>query len=233
MGNRINVDGYTYDYDTSTNNLVLTKYTGTDTDIITPIPEEYNRCTLTINTVPLDATVTLTATGYTQQGNYIEVEPGTSVTYTVSREGYHTVGPETITVSSTRTIDVNLVPYEYTLTIIPTPDDATVKLTATGYTQVGNSITVPYGTIVTCKVNKLTYLAYNALLTVTQDETRQITLHRESAMGIVYNHGTCAICFAAKLRIYDLEWVVEDYESATDAGLVTNPRDRKLDCGSI
>jgi hypothetical protein len=46
---------------------------------------------LTINPTPSDAVVTLTANGYTQNGNSITVEPGTSVNYSVSKNGYTTI----------------------------------------------------------------------------------------------------------------------------------------------
>lgn len=63
-----------------------------------------------------------------------------------------------------------------TLTIIPTPSDATVTLTATGCTQSGNSIVVPYGTIVTCKVQKSGYVTQNTQITVTDNQTIPISL---------------------------------------------------------
>ena len=46
--------------------------------------------TFTVIPNPADATVVLTATGYTQSGNSISVAPGTTITYTVSKEGYET-----------------------------------------------------------------------------------------------------------------------------------------------
>lgn len=41
-----------------------------------------------------------------------------------------------------------------TITVNPTPSDATVTLTSTGYTQVGNSITLPIGATLKVKVTK-------------------------------------------------------------------------------
>lgn len=48
-------------------------------------------------------------------------------------------------------------PTNYTFTISPTPSTATVTLTASGYTQSGNSITVPNGTTVSWSVSASGY----------------------------------------------------------------------------
>jgi len=64
--------------------------------------------TLTINPSPSDATVVLTATGYTQSGKSITVAKGTQVTYTVSKTGY-TTKTGTIKVSYTQSMGVSLV----------------------------------------------------------------------------------------------------------------------------
>lgn len=64
--------------------------------------------TLTINPSPSDATVVLTATGYTQSGKSITVAKGTQVTYTVSKTGYITK-TGTIKVSYTQSMGVSLV----------------------------------------------------------------------------------------------------------------------------
>lgn len=53
--------------------------------------------TLTINPIPANATVTLTADGYTQEGNSITVEAGTEVAYSVSCDEYVTQN-DTVTV---------------------------------------------------------------------------------------------------------------------------------------
>ena len=64
--------------------------------------------TLTINPSPSDATVVLTATGYTQSGKSITVAKGTQVAYTVSKTGYITK-TGTIKVSYTQSMGVSLV----------------------------------------------------------------------------------------------------------------------------
>ena len=73
--------------------------TSTNRLTINTIPEDaevnvefYNpEVVFTINPTPSDAVVTLTANGYTQNGNSIIVEPGTSVNYSVSKNGYTTI----------------------------------------------------------------------------------------------------------------------------------------------
>ena len=90
MVTRVNVDGYTYSYDSNTEKLVLTEYTDTVANISTPVIESVDFYRLTIIPTPADATVTLTATGYsTVSGTgtqYIYVESGTTVHYEVSKK---------------------------------------------------------------------------------------------------------------------------------------------------
>ena len=137
-----------------------------------PVP---STATLTINPTPNDATVTLTAAGYTQSGNSITVDIGTSVSYTVEKIGYATRS-STITVTEDQTLSIELILLSYTLTIDPTPADAMVTLSATGYTQVGNSITVPYGTSVVYYVTKDGYTPVSNQTTVTADNTIAVTM---------------------------------------------------------
>lgn len=134
--------------------------------------------TLTINPTPNDATVTLTATGYTQVGNSITVPHGTSVTYSVSKENYVTVNDQ-INVIEDKTLSITLNPVEYTLTINPIPSNATVILTADGYVQVDNSITVPFGTNVTYRVSKENYSTRSSVITVNSNETIEIELTQD------------------------------------------------------
>ena len=140
--------------------------------------KDLNAVTLTINPTPADATVTLVAQGYTQVGNSITVEKGTSVTYTVSKTNYTTVS-STITVNEAQTLSVTLVQNGFTLTINPTPADATVTLSVDGhpeYVQVGNTITVPNNTSVQWVVSKTGYISQNNSIIVHQDETLNIEL---------------------------------------------------------
>lgn len=65
---------------------------------------------------------------------------------------------------------------EYTLTIAPTPNDATVVLTADGYTQSGNSITVVDGTTVNYSVAKSGYTTVYGAVVVTETSSIPVTL---------------------------------------------------------
>lgn len=70
-------------------------------------------------------------------------------------------------------------PTMYTLTINPNPSDAIVKLTANGYSQVGNSITVPNGTIVSYIVSAFGYTTQSSSVVVTSTQEIVITLIEE------------------------------------------------------
>ena len=75
---------------------------------------------------------------------------------------------------------------QYTLTIIPTPADATVILTASGYTQINNTITVDENTVVTVAISKSGYVPLLNTVTVTQDESLSIEL--EEGYVVKINH---------------------------------------------
>lgn len=66
------------------------------------------RYTITINPTPADATVVLTSTGETQEGNAIEVDKGSNVSYSVSKEGYTTQTGTESNVKANKTIAVTL-----------------------------------------------------------------------------------------------------------------------------
>lgn len=96
------------------------------------------RYAFTINPIPSDATVVLSASGFSQSGNSITVEEGTEVTYTVSKAGYDTESG-TVTLTSNTVITVTL---EET-TIDPIDESTTVKeleVNSTVYDIVGKGI---------------------------------------------------------------------------------------------
>ena len=137
--------------------------------------------TLTITPTPSDATVTLTVDGhpeYVQSGNSISVKVGTEVSYTVAKTNYTTVS-SSITVDEDQTLSVSLVQNGFTLTINPTPADATVTLSVNDhpeYVQVGNTITVPNNTSVDWVVSKTGYISQSNSILMHQDETMNIEL---------------------------------------------------------
>ena len=119
--------------------------------------------TFTVVPTPADATVTLTANEAAQENNSITAAKGTVVTWTVEKDGYYSQnGTATLNENITKEVTLTLIPEvkaTYTFTVTPTPSDATVTLTAEGYEQVNNSITVEEGTMVKWSVSKDEYIS--------------------------------------------------------------------------
>ena len=131
---------------------------------------------LILNVTPSDATISFTATGGIKQGNNVILVPtGTSVTYSVSAAGYITE-TDSVTVSDNMAQNVELILENVTLTVSPTPSNATVILVADGYTQSGNSITVDYGVEVECTVSSEGYQSQTNSIRVTSDQTISVVL---------------------------------------------------------
>jgi len=63
-----------------------------------------------------------------------------------------------------------------TFTINPTPSNATVTLTAQGFTQTGNSITVLYGTTVNWSVSLADYATQSGSILINDDDSMNIVL---------------------------------------------------------
>ena len=104
------------------------------------------------------------------------------LSYEITKEGYETIINE-IVITNEETISETMVRL-YTLTINPTPSDATVVLTATGYTQVGNSISVPSGTVVSYVVSKQDYSPVSNSITITNDEVLDIELPQGTEVDV-------------------------------------------------
>jgi len=138
-------------------------------------------CTLTINPTPSDATVTLTASGYTQSGNSITVRTGTNVNYTVSKTGYATQS-NVISVTNNQSLAISLNINYYTLTINPTPNNATVTF-STG-TVSGNTVSVPYNTTVNYTVSKNGYVSASGSRTLTSNISVSVPLNAKLPGGL-------------------------------------------------
>ena len=115
-------------------------------------------------------------------GKYIDVKEGDRVYYKVSMNGYLTNEGSVVAVGNIEKDDyyeqwlnISLTPI-YTLTIVPTPSDATVKLTYEGYNQVGNSISVPKDSYVHYEVSKVGYTSISGNFRVIQNTTYPISL---------------------------------------------------------
>ena len=130
----------------------------------------YNeQVTISIAPTPEDATVKLN--GVVQKS--VTVDYGTQVTYEVSKTGYVSKSGNIIA-DKTQTLPVELVKQQVTLTIVPTPEDATVKLNGV----VQKSVTVDYGTEVTYEVSKTGYDTKTAKVVVNETKSLPITLSK-------------------------------------------------------
>jgi hypothetical protein len=142
--------------------------------VASPAPEPV-MYTITINPTPSDAEVKLN--GVVQSS--ISVESGSSVSYEVSKDGY-TPKSGSVVADSTKTVDVVLeeVPVaKVTITINPTPADATVKLNNVEQ----KSIEVDKGSQVTYEVSKTDYVTKSATVTVSATQTIDVVLDAVSA----------------------------------------------------
>lgn len=134
------------------------------------------KVTLTIKATPTDAIVKIDNAIATSA----KVEKNKPVSYEVSKDGYKTVS-ETVTLTEDKTIEVTLeeelVPVEkVTLTIVPVPADATVKLNDIEQT----SIEVDKGTTVKIEVSKEGYKTQlNEAYKVNKTEILKVELTEE------------------------------------------------------
>ena len=121
-------------------------------------------------------TITLTADGYTQVNNYIDVPIGTDVTYTVTKQDYNTEGPKTVCVTGETTLDVKITALPlWTYNIVTVPDDATVSMN--GQVEQSKSITVPQGNTVTWAIsrNSMNSLSGSRQVPASSADTNPIT----------------------------------------------------------
>ena len=148
------------------------------------IPEAWGgpiRYRITVNPTPSNASVLLQTLGglYPQVGNHMDVLYGTQVRYTVSKQWYETAS-DIVTVTDDITLNIVLDPILHTLTVEATPVDALISLTAPGYTQAANTISVPWETDVDWTVSRAHYTTQSGTKTVTLDETMTVDLVPES-----------------------------------------------------
>ena len=117
--------------------------------------------------------------GYTF-GSYTITMGSTTITPTVNGNGnVMTISIPKVTGNinvSVATINENVNEELYTFTITPSPGNATVKLTAIGYTQVGNSIAVAAGTNVIWEVSADGYTTQSGTETINDDLNKSVTL---------------------------------------------------------
>lgn len=137
--------------------------------------------TLTVEPTPSTATVTLTASGFTQSGNSITVTSGTKVSYEISATGYVTKSGDWYVYSNTtKTVTLNAegaTVTTYTLTINPTPSDATVIIDGVER----KTITVDENNSVDWSVSKTGYTPQSDVWLATENKTMNITLVESSS----------------------------------------------------
>lgn len=159
-----------------------------DTDIVAAdITEEIElekAYRLTINAIPTNATITLSAEDVVQVDNYIETSYGDTITWSVECEDYVTQSG-TYVITEDTTWNITLAIKTYKFEIVPTPADATVTLTATGFTQVGNYIEVTKNTTVTWSVERFGYDPQNGTQFIgTEDVTLPIVLEGNTYVDV-------------------------------------------------
>lgn len=139
------------------------------------ISDAIQKYTLTIKSVPEDATIKIRALGSTQNGNSITVKANTRVDWEVSKDNYFKKSGS-ITMIKNEVLNIELEPC-VTLKINTIPEDATTLLfteTEKTYEQVNNTITVPVGTKVYYNCSKVDY--YTVFDDITLNENREITV---------------------------------------------------------
>ena len=172
----------TVPYDTTVSYTISkTNYVTSQTQTVTVTQDQTinapalvpDMATLIIETDPFDATVNF-STG-TVEGHSCTVQKGTTVSYNISKTGYITSQTYTKTVTQDETVTAPaLVPDTVTLTINPTPSDATVTF-STG-TVSGKTCTVQTGTSVTYTVSKNGYTSQSDTVTVNSNQTINVTI---------------------------------------------------------
>lgn len=156
-------------YETITDNIMVI---GAST--INPIMYK-SYCKLIVNTyirgtsTPIDTTIRLVCGNYQQIGNTITVPSGSIVNYRVYKDGWIGESGNITVINDNQVYNAYLEIRQVTLTIKPTPADATVVLTATGFQQVNNSITVDWGTSVNWSVSKTDYVSQSGTKTAYDD----------------------------------------------------------------
>ena len=123
--------------------------------------------TITINPTPAEAVVKINGS----EQKSIEVLKGSQVSYEVSAEGY-TPESNSVVADQTKTVDVVLNKIQVTITINPTPADATVMIND----EQKSSITVDYGTEVSYEVSREGYIPTSGSVTAKSDQTVEVSL---------------------------------------------------------
>ena len=137
---------------------------------------------LTINPIPSTATVQLECDGISSVGSSLAVPFNSIVNWSVQAENYVTrTGSQSITTNDV-ILDITLDEVTYTVTVIPTPSDATVTLESGSQIVSGTGtqvISVTVGSSVTYTVSKEGYTSQSDIVAVDNDTILTIEIIEE------------------------------------------------------
>lgn len=124
------------------------------------------------------STIEWTIDGETTTGDTVTAQTGQTVQWTVSKDGYITqTGTYDVPELTTeKTIEISLYRQEYTLTIVPTPESATVVING----QERRTITLKLGRDYTYEISATGYIQETGSGTLTEDTTITTTMQRTS-----------------------------------------------------
>lgn len=195
-------------------------YTMGEEDYSLTVTLVLDQFTYTIVPLPADATVVINE----QQRSSITADYGTIITWTVSRTGYATQ-TGSFTLTEDRTDTIGLIANQYTLTINPTPNDATVVINGVER----RSYTEDYGTAAVWSVSKAGYVTQSNTDILISDITRNITLVEvQYTFSIVPNPADATVMIngvaQSSVNVSDgatLTWSVSKTGYATQTGSYT------------
>lgn len=113
--------------------------------------------------------------------NSVTVELGTKISYSIEKDGYNTVIVQDVEIISAEPINVTL-KKTCTITINPTPSDATVVIKKSDGTQLASGtgtqiVTVEYGTSITWSVSRDHYVTQTGNINnITSNQNKDVTL---------------------------------------------------------
>ena len=152
--------GYVY----QSGNFYLTEDT---TRTVTLVIEQH---TFTIVPTPNDATVTINGS----QRTSVTVDYGTAITWSVEKTNYTSQSGSVASLEADQSINVSLVPVNYTITFDVTPNDAVIEVD--GSTLSGTTYTGAYGTTISYEISKTDYETVTGTKTITGNETVTVVM---------------------------------------------------------
>ena len=216
-------DGKTYTYDGSQQTVTITSYNDTltyeasadgyRTETGSLSQEETTSIVLkkyymvTINTTPSNATVLINNES-TQSYKGVD---GENITYTVSADGYDTqTGSFTLTEDKTLEIELVKTAVPVTITIVPTPSDATVVMNG----RLTKSVTVAINTEVVYAVSKEHYSTETGTIVADSTKTVEITCVEDEKFTFVINTNADKIVLSdGQTLTGDTTYTVTSYDS--------------------